>query len=172
MLFRSEIARSVQVPSVAGLLVTELVVAAMAWSSTYLPGAPSVQAPVVWIGVAGLLWAAQVPSFAVVRAAVVTRDELRFRRANLATNILQVSLIGVLCWCAHPAFTILGVLALCAGLFNDAGLLYDDLDVRVAYAIPLVGLTAGAFAGLGTLTYLHSGLAGCGPRVLQTQNQR
>ena len=164
-----EIARSVQVPSVAGLLVTELVVAAMAWSSTYLPGAPSVQAPVVWIGVAGLLWAAQVPSFAVVRAAVVTRDELRFRRANLATNILQVSLIGVLCWCAHPAFTILGVLALCAGLFNDAGLLYDDLDVRVAYAIPLVGLTAGAFAVEGVGPRAAAAALVCGACAIVSQ---
>lgn len=164
-----EIARAVQPASVAGLLVTELVVLAVAWSSTYLPGSPSVQAPGVWAGFVCLLWAAQIPSFAMVRAAVAARDAVRFRRSNLATNILQVSLIGVLCWCAHPAFTILGVLALCASLFNDAALLYDELEVRIAYAIPLVGLTVAAFAVEGVGPRAAAAALVCGACAIVSQ---
>jgi hypothetical protein len=154
---RSQLEQAVATPAVAVLLASELVVMGLAGAARRLPGTPSLPAPAATAAVAVALLVAQVPLYLTMRRAVWRRDERSFRAVTLTTNTVQLTLVALLCQSSHPSFTTLGALILCAFAFNDATLLHDGRDVRLAYAVPF-----GVLAG-GTLL-----LEGATPRAAIT----
>jgi signal transduction histidine kinase len=155
--------------AIATFLLAELLVALLAWGSRFIPGAPTAENPAQWICGAIALVVVQIPAYALLRDAVARRDESKFRRWYLLTNTLQITLIGVLCWSAHPAFALLGVLIFSAFVFNDAGLLYDSADVRWAYAFPPALLVMAAFVNEGASPRALSAALLCAAAVIVSQ---
>lgn len=139
----AQLEQAVATPAVATFLASEVVVMGLAAAARRLPGTPALPSPMVTATAALALLVAQAPLYLAMRRAVRRRDEGSFRAVTLATNTVQLTLIALLCQSSHPSFTPLGALILCAFAFNDATLLHDGRDVRLAYAVPF-GVLAGA----------------------------
>jgi len=70
--------------------------------------------------------------------ALFARQRRQFYLLNGLQNLVQLLWFQTLCAVSHPAFLVVGILALCAWAFNDVRLFHDHPSLRWQFTLPFV----------------------------------
>lgn len=104
----------------------------------------------------GLAGAAMLAGLLVAQTAVMVwtgnalhaRRRARFYFFAAVQNVIQLLWFQLLCAVSHPAFLVVGLLALCAWTFNDIRLFHDHKMLRWQYTLPFAVFDLAVLAGV------------------------